>query len=171
MATTYIITIKTSDIKEAGTDANVYIVLSSLEADRNKAIRHVQLLDEPNRNDFESGKLDTFFVSSTYDIGDVNRILLFHDNSGKNPGWHIERVTVQKFSGWTASPFAGGQPIYGPVQTFNFGRWLAAGENNAPSWGTATRGGSLYQGVSCSAEEQPLGGWWGDSLEQMKSKF
>ena len=43
------------------------------------------------QNNFERAQTDVFVVKGT-DIGDVQRVVVWHDNSGPGPAWHLQQV-------------------------------------------------------------------------------
>ena len=45
------------------------------------------------QNNFERAQTDVFAVKGT-DIGDVQRVVVWHDNSGPGPAWHLQQVCV-----------------------------------------------------------------------------
>jgi hypothetical protein len=87
MKITYDISIFTSDIRHAGTNANIYIVLFGEKGEANE----VHLKNESNN--FERGKCDRFRIE-TSDIGRLLKIRVRHDNKGDSPGWHLDRVEI-----------------------------------------------------------------------------
>jgi PLAT/LH2 domain len=103
---TYKITIQTSTLADAGTDANVYIRLFGPST-----ITPIWLLDNPNRNDFERGSTDVFYLTSP-DLSALTSLSISQDNTGNKPGWNISWITVQNMST--------GQQWYFPAC-----RWLA----------------------------------------------
>ena len=85
----YKITVKTGNRENAGTNANVYIKLSGTVGDDLE-----RLLDNPGRDDFERGKTDNF-IFETYDLGDLTKLIIRHDNTGNKPGWYLEEIRVR----------------------------------------------------------------------------
>ncbi|CAG5125007.1 unnamed protein product, partial [Candidula unifasciata] len=75
----------TSDIANAGTDANVYMVIYG---DKGKS-DDIPLQNKGNT--FEKGQVDTFRFS-TNDVGKPYKIRVWHDNSGTFAGWHLDKV-------------------------------------------------------------------------------
>ena len=63
----YKVTVKTSSIMQAGTDANVFI---SLNGDKNKILRHQLKTPSNDENPFETNQKDDF-VFDNIDIGIV----------------------------------------------------------------------------------------------------
>lgn len=106
----------TGAMKNAGTDANVYISF------RNRNTRKwtaEQLLDSP-KDDFECGQTDIFDVDFGFSAVDVDRIRIRHDNTGKKPGWFLSMVVLEDIE------------THREV-TFPFNRWLAADEDDGIS--------------------------------------
>jgi hypothetical protein len=88
--TTYLVEIKTGCLPKSGTDADVVITLMK------PGYGVSQGLDNPDVNDFETGRTDSFRFTTT-DIGDIDMIALRHDNSGSSPGWLVDRVMVYNY--------------------------------------------------------------------------
>lgn len=89
----YRITTCTGNVEKAGTDSNVYIIL---HGEKNQSSNKI-FLDNSDHDDFEKNQYSDFNVS-TSDIGDVESITIGHDNSGKKPGWFLERVIVKNIT-------------------------------------------------------------------------
>ena len=67
LATTYRVSVKTGDVRGAGTDANAYIKLFGSNGDSGKvALKQ----SENTKNKFERGRVDEFVVEAM-DIGEV----------------------------------------------------------------------------------------------------
>lgn len=107
MSTTYTIRIKTGDIKYAGTDANVFMILYGTKDDTgNTPDPHVSFVSvcmcspmshisvtcaftgiikmkasKTNKDKFERGKIDEFIVEAV-DLGPLKRLRIRHDNYG-----------------------------------------------------------------------------------------
>jgi hypothetical protein len=78
----------TSDIRGAGTDANVTIILFG-----SNSIDTGKIKLDSNKNDFERGQEDIFYHEYV-DLGDITEVEIEHDNSGPAPGWHCQEVIV-----------------------------------------------------------------------------
>lgn len=77
--------VTTSDTSNAGTDANVFFCLYG-----NKGKSDDVPLE--NRSDtFERGETDEFKVE-TADVGKPYKLRVWHDNAGRGPGWHLDKV-------------------------------------------------------------------------------
>ncbi|XP_070565852.1 allene oxide synthase-lipoxygenase protein-like [Ptychodera flava] len=88
------ITVKTGDIKGAGTDANVYIILHGDQGQKSDEKR----LDMIFRNDFERGSSDTYRVSDIDIRGDIRKIELRRDTRGIADDWYVDVVEVEHSS-------------------------------------------------------------------------
>ncbi|PAA79474.1 hypothetical protein BOX15_Mlig008366g2 [Macrostomum lignano] len=105
----YDIRVKTSDRKNAGTSARVYIVL---HRDSKKA-------KKPKRSDkiwlksgkFDRGSIDRFAITLQDMLSPVTKLDIGQDNSGVGPGWHLESVVIYC-------------PMTGIEQTFVCKEWL-----------------------------------------------
>jgi len=78
----------TSDMKMAGTDANVFICMYGDGGKTDDiALR--------NKSDnFESGKCDTFKIEAAK-IGAPYKLRVWHDNKGLTAGWHLDRIEAE----------------------------------------------------------------------------
>ncbi|XP_036179562.1 lipoxygenase homology domain-containing protein 1 isoform X1 [Myotis myotis] len=112
-STTFQVTIKTGDKKNAGTDANVFITLFGTQDDTGMALLKSS---KTNSNPFERDSIDVFTVEAL-DLGDLWRVRIGHDNSGKAPGWFVEWVEVDA-------------PSLGKSMTFPCGLWLDKNEED-----------------------------------------
>jgi len=100
--TEYMIVVKTGDIKNAGTDANVFITLYGQNGDSGQRALNGK---------FERGMEESFKIENM-DLGELYCINIRHDNSGKKPGWFLEYITIS--DRWT----------------FPCHRWLATDEDD-----------------------------------------
>lgn len=83
----------TTDMKGAGTDANVYFTMYGSSKDKTGLQSEKISLDNKDNN-FESGHIDTFNVE-TLNFDKVEKIRIGHDNSGAFSGWHLEKVSMR----------------------------------------------------------------------------
>nr|XP_029494200.1 lipoxygenase homology domain-containing protein 1-like [Oncorhynchus nerka] len=91
----YEIKMYTSDVFGAGTDADVFIVLYGWKGLCTQQ-KHLCVNKRERRLFFERGAEDMFIVELE-DVGDViEKIRIGHDNSGTNPGWHLDRVEIRR---------------------------------------------------------------------------
>ncbi|XP_076446963.1 allene oxide synthase-lipoxygenase protein-like [Babylonia areolata] len=95
----YTVYIRTGDRKNAGTDANVRIVLHDDKGHRSDQI----VLDNFLRNDFERGALDQFEVpknklNAVERLGKIVKIEFWRDDSGLGSDWYVDKVVVENKS-------------------------------------------------------------------------
>lgn len=79
--------VRTSNVKSAGTDANVGICLYGKKG-KTSEIK----LDNKGDN-FEKGQIDHFKVNLE-EVGTPYKLRVYHDNSGRAAGWHLEKVKI-----------------------------------------------------------------------------
>lgn len=77
----------TSDMRGAGTDSNVYLVVYGNQGKSDD----IKLDNESNN--FESGRIDTFKIE-TAEIGKPFKIRIWHDNTGAASAWHLDKVST-----------------------------------------------------------------------------
>ncbi len=84
---TIAITITTGNIPNAGTDANVTLLIGAKRFD----------LDIAGYDDFERGDTDTYYFKTDMTLSELRKayIELSHDNSGNKPGWYVANVVLQ----------------------------------------------------------------------------
>lgn len=75
----YAITVKTADVKDAGTNSNVYVTLNGANGSSAET-----LFDKPGYDDFERGDIDTYYISANKDLGEIKSITVRLDGSSKN---------------------------------------------------------------------------------------
>uniref|UniRef100_A0A8B9L468 Lipoxygenase homology domains 1b n=1 Tax=Astyanax mexicanus TaxID=7994 RepID=A0A8B9L468_ASTMX len=113
----YEISIFTSDVFGAGTDADVFIVLYGQNSVCTQQ-KYLCVNKRERRMYFERGAEDMFIVELE-DIGDIiEKIRIGHDNSGTNPGWHLDRVEIRRLL------------RKGKTTIFPCERWLAKSEDD-----------------------------------------
>ncbi|CAD7701204.1 unnamed protein product, partial [Ostreobium quekettii] len=87
----YVIEVLTSDIRGAGTDANVHAKLHGTEGES----EDICLQSSQNsRNPFERGQLDKFTIESSAPIGGLTRLQIWTDGRGVLADWHLRMVVV-----------------------------------------------------------------------------
>lgn len=89
MVTKYEIKVQTGCLDYAGTDSNIKIQLFDED---NKSTASI-FLDNKDNN-FERGACDTFMIDAD-SLSNITKIKIFSDNSGKNPGWYLNWITIQ----------------------------------------------------------------------------
>ena len=94
-STNYRITVKTSDILGAGTDAKVFVTLFGENGDSGE----LELKkSEKNMNKFERNQTDVFLFNNMLSLGEFTKLRVRHDNSGNligNAHWHLEYIKVE----------------------------------------------------------------------------
>ena len=83
--TTYNIKVKTGDIGNAGTDANVHLKIFGEKGDSG-ALRLEH--SDTTSNKFERGRTDSFKIESE-DIGKIDKIKIGHNGKGLGSGWLV----------------------------------------------------------------------------------
>lgn len=109
----YTISVVTSDVKGAGTDANVWCQFFGAQDDTG-VIRLTR--SETFKDKFERGHTDIFKIESV-DIGDLSRMKIGHDGKGIGAGWKLDSVIVHIQS-------------VGKKYKFRCDRWLATDEDD-----------------------------------------
>lgn len=84
----YELSVRTGDVRRAGTNADVYITLHGTNGNSRE-----YLLDDKG-NDFRKGKTDTFIVRELADLGELTSVRIRHDGSGLFPGWYLEDIRI-----------------------------------------------------------------------------
>eukprot|EP00899_Mesostigma_viride_P015258 jgi/Mesvir1/23733/Mv18674-RA.1 len=97
--TTYQVAVKTGDVRNAGTDARVYIQLFGSQG---APTGHIWL--ESAKKQFERNELDEFTITAP-DVGIIQKLRIGHDNSGGRPGWFLDYVQVRNESSGTTWRF------------------------------------------------------------------
>ncbi|XP_075870025.1 lipoxygenase homology domain-containing protein 1 [Nelusetta ayraudi] len=108
----YHIAIKTGSVNGASSDSKVFVKLYGEKGDTSKMILAVS--DNDLRNYFETGRTDIFTIE-TFDIGQVNRLLIGHTNEGLRAGWFLDSVQISV-------------PVHGQQYMFPSHRWLCKDE-------------------------------------------
>ncbi|KAK2819320.1 hypothetical protein Q5P01_024881 [Channa striata] len=108
----YHIAIKTGNVNGASSDSKVFVKLYGEKGDADKVILAVS--DNDLRNYFETGRTDIFTIE-TFDIGQINRLLIGHTNEGLRAGWFLDSVQISV-------------PVHGKQYMFPSHRWLCKDE-------------------------------------------
>eukprot|EP00727_Mastigamoeba_balamuthi_P014270 m51a1_g9466 putative sh2 domain-containing protein (1365) ;mRNA; f:547094-557090 len=98
----------------SGTDANVFVTLVGDAAESGRR----RLRPPRGRNPFERGQRDDFEIEAPVELGDLQKVIVSHDNSGVNPSWFLEEVIVRE--------------LFGAAREWHFqcGRWLAKNKDD-----------------------------------------
>jgi PLAT/LH2 domain len=89
LVTSYEITLYTGDKSGAGTDSQVYITLFGNNGKRTEKLHLKKSLN--NKDPFERNQIDQFRVEGNY-IGELIKLRIEHDNTGRAAGWFLDRV-------------------------------------------------------------------------------
>jgi len=89
----YRVIVKTGNLKGAGTDARVGVVLYGDKGDSGDRFLDHSLTHAVNK--FERDQTDEFLIEAV-DLGRVHRVKVWHDNSGLGPGWYLDNITVRR---------------------------------------------------------------------------
>ncbi|XP_078332217.1 lipoxygenase homology domain-containing protein 1-like isoform X5 [Crassostrea virginica] len=112
--TTYKISVKTSNVPGAGTDANVYVILFGSNGDTGEL--HLKK-SETNKNPFENDQKDVFTFNEMLSIGEMSKCRVWHDNKGFGAAWHLEYIEAEDMT--TRKKY-----------TFHCGKWLSKKEDD-----------------------------------------
>ena len=77
----YALTLCTSNMPAAGTDADIFVTLHGKQGTSPR----IKLPSRPE--DFLRGGEDTFRIELQV-LGDIVKLTIGHNNRGRNPGWH-----------------------------------------------------------------------------------
>ncbi|KAK3562032.1 hypothetical protein QTP86_024799 [Hemibagrus guttatus] len=86
----YLLNIQTGNRKHGGTTAKV---MATVEGTDGESDTHV--LGYPDQPAFEKGGVDIFVLSTPFSLGELQNIKIWHDNTGGDPDWFLQKVTVQ----------------------------------------------------------------------------
>uniref|UniRef100_A0A7N8XV07 Lipoxygenase homology domains 1b n=1 Tax=Mastacembelus armatus TaxID=205130 RepID=A0A7N8XV07_9TELE len=130
----YNVQIVTGNIRGAGTNSIIHIVLHGSKGIKNSG--KVFLVG----GRFERGLTDIFNVEVAALLSPISRVTIGHDNEGVSPGWYCEKVVVYC-------------PFTGIEQTFPCSKWLDEKEGD----GLIER--ELYEMVSLRQKRQKKHPW------------
>jgi len=110
----YNVKVKTGDVRNAGTDADVSLKIFGSRGDTGvKVLRS----SDNHTNKFERGKVDEFKIECQ-DIGKIERIQIGHNGKGVGSGWFLDEVEIEV-------------PSKGLRYKFSAHRWL---DENEGKW-------------------------------------
>jgi len=78
--TSYKINVKTSNVRGAGTDANVFVILFGANGDTGQL--HLDK-SETYKDPFENDQIDEFTFKDMLSVGEMSKCRVWHDNKGK----------------------------------------------------------------------------------------
>ncbi|KAG9353677.1 hypothetical protein JZ751_011799, partial [Albula glossodonta] len=100
----------TSDVKGAGTDAQVFL---QIYGEKGKSD---EMKLENNSDSFEQGQLDKFMIEMP-DLGKIQKLRIWHEKRHPFAGWHLDRVTLLR-------------TLTKEKYSFSCGRWLDINEDD-----------------------------------------
>uniref|UniRef100_A0A8B9HUK4 Polycystic kidney disease 1 like 2a n=1 Tax=Astyanax mexicanus TaxID=7994 RepID=A0A8B9HUK4_ASTMX len=86
----YLVNVTTGHRLGASTSSQVTVTILGSEGESEP--HH---LTDPDKPVFERGAVDMFLLSTPFNLGDLQSIRLWHDNSGTHPAWFVNKVMVQ----------------------------------------------------------------------------
>lgn len=86
----YHIHVTTGDVRNASTNARVYVILHGGEDGENNSGK--LWLQNEKKDNFERGRTDIFTVETTDMLSPLHHLTIGHDNSGLGAGWYCEKV-------------------------------------------------------------------------------
>ncbi|MBD0408879.1 hypothetical protein CHH79_15590 [Bacillus siamensis] len=95
----YYVDFRTSTVKDSGTDAPITLIIHD---EQHKP--HWFKLFDPKGNYFESGSFTSFEIETINDLGSIPLIKIWHDQTGTNPYWNLEFVSIRTDSSFWLFP-------------------------------------------------------------------
>lgn len=86
----YHIHVTTGDVRNASTNARVYVILHGGEDGENNSGK--LYLQNEEKDNFERGRTDIFTVETTAMLSPLHHLSIGHDNTGLGSGWYCEKV-------------------------------------------------------------------------------
>jgi hypothetical protein len=111
-STRYALFVQTSDVSNAGTDANLVF---TVHGPAGEVTRRVLASSRP----FERGMIDDVYLYGP-DVGEVTAVSVYNAGQGSAPAWHVERIVVRKDDD--------------AAFELVFARWIAAGETQTVAY-------------------------------------
>ncbi|XP_043193604.1 polycystic kidney disease protein 1-like 2 isoform X2 [Amphibalanus amphitrite] len=88
----YLVTVYTGVQYKAGTSAHVAMFLTGEKGSSNT---HLLTGEKKRKRTLERGSDSWFLITTHGSLGDLTELHIWHDNSGSNPEWFLERVLVR----------------------------------------------------------------------------
>ena len=116
------LTVNTSDLRNAGTDANVKLTVYGWGRGDDSGEKYIVKSDDikiDNKSDnFERGKADNFKIELPGDMVSLYKVRVSHDGTGRFSGWHLADINLSPVS-------SAGQLLF----NFPCNKWLAKSED------------------------------------------
>lgn len=136
--TDYKISVKTSDIRGAGTDANVSVILFGMNGDSGE----LKLKDpEASKSPFQNGQVDVFAFKGLLSMGELSKLRVWHDNKGFGAAWHLASIEVEDLT-------------TRKVYTFLCDRWLSKSEDDKQILRELTCANAFKPGTSGAGKDK-----------------
>lgn len=91
----YYIEVKTSDVKKAGTDSNIYLTVFGTNGNNSGEIDLGEMAEDGDN--FERGDMDAMCIGyNVTALGDIKSLKIRKDNDGSGPDWHLEYIIIKE---------------------------------------------------------------------------
>nr|XP_016849673.1 PREDICTED: polycystic kidney disease and receptor for egg jelly-related protein [Anolis carolinensis] len=85
----YLITIYTGSRLGSGTTADVFVELTG-----ENGVSDIHCIKHPQFPTLFRASVDTFLLTTKYELGDILSLHIWHNNGGSSPNWYLSRVKV-----------------------------------------------------------------------------
>nr|XP_060634372.1 polycystin family receptor for egg jelly-like [Anolis sagrei ordinatus] len=85
----YLITIYTGSRLGSGTTADVFVELTG-----EKGVSDIHCIKHPQFPTLFRASVDTFLLTTRYELGEILSLHVWHNNGGSSPNWYLSRVKV-----------------------------------------------------------------------------
>ncbi|XP_048576826.1 uncharacterized protein LOC5521481 isoform X2 [Nematostella vectensis] len=92
-STSYLLSIHTGVRQNAGTTADVSIVLTGEEGESQPTV-----LKDPSRPLFTRGADNNLVLTLPNSLGKLTHVRVWHDNDGSSPSWYLSRISVENMN-------------------------------------------------------------------------
>lgn len=79
---------------KAGTTSNISCYI---KGDKRQSSRHCLSKSSSGQVLFQTGAEDWFLMTSSFDLGVLENVVIWHDNSGSSPSWFVHTFASYKF--------------------------------------------------------------------------
>ncbi|CAC5366146.1 PKD1L2 [Mytilus coruscus] len=88
----YIMCVVTGWRMKAGTTANISCYI---KGNKRQSSRHCLSKSSSGQVLFQTGAEDWFLITSPFDLGVLENVIIWHDNSGSSPSWFLSRIIIE----------------------------------------------------------------------------
>lgn len=117
----YCVTITTSNDTNAGTDANIGLFLQDNDGTKTDELDLSEL--SYNKNAFEKGDVESFYIYAPNDFGECRHAFLSSDHKNAAAGWKVSKIEIKKVQGGTDGYTVSPDYWYEYAATVNFGKY------------------------------------------------